>query len=58
MNVRNSNRSESWIKWLDGKGKPPATTPKTVVVEGPQTNIEVELPELDDALNTLDESYE
>ena len=58
MNVRNPVRTESWIKWLTGDGPPPATTPQKPVVEGPQTNIELEMPQLSDALDTLDGANE
>ncbi len=58
MKIRNPSKTESWLKWLGGDGPPPATTPQKPVIEGPQTNIEVEMPQLSDALDTLDGTNE
>ena len=58
MKIRNPSKTDSWLKWLGGDGPPPATTPQKPVIEGPQTNIEVEMPQLSDALDTLDGSNE
>ena len=51
---RNAGRPQAWVKWLAGEGEVPATTPQKPVEPGPQTNIEVDLPQLSDALDTLD----
>ena len=54
LEIRNAGRPQAWMKWLSGEGEVPATTPPKPVERGPQTNIEVDLPQLSDALDTLD----
>ncbi len=54
LEIRNAGRSQAWIKWIAGEGEVPSITPQKPLERGPQTNIEVDLPQLSDALDTLD----
>ena len=55
MEIRNVGRSQAWISWLAGEGEVPAVTPPPQEEVGPQTNIELEIPDLDSALGTIDD---
>jgi len=54
LEIRNAGRSQAWIKWMAGEGEVPSITAQKPLERGPQTNIEVDLPQLSDALETLD----
>jgi len=51
--LRRAERSQAWQAWLAGEGEQPSSEKRTVHVS--QMEAPEELPELDDALRSLDE---